>query len=146
MSNRTEPDLTILSNLKTKKLTTGSLNLGLSGFQVMNFSGAFSASNVLIRWTIIGNLCILNIPSVFGTSSAATVVTSTTPLPLAASPPVSTSFFAPGMVGNAVEGIGYVTVRNTGIIQLSFNTTNGAFPATGLGGFDRPQNFVYYLN
>ncbi len=145
MATRVDPDIQIYTNLKVKTLKAGNLTLATTNTVSLNFGGSFTANGRTVRYTIIGNICILNINAVSGTSTIVGQTNSTTAIPVEARPASNVIQLVPGMLANGIEGTGYISVLTTGIIRLSFNTTAGNFPASGTSGFLNPVTVVYYL-
>lgn len=107
------------------------------GTVTLNFSGAFTANNVNIKWQKTGNIVNLTFPDILATATAGTILSSTA-LPANLRPFIKADC-AVRITDNAVQptASGLVRVRTDGIIEIykdlnGASFTNGA--AAGLQG------------
>lgn len=146
MTSRAEGgDLTIFTNIKTKKLSVATINISETASGTLNFTGAFAINNIAVKWVDKGTHVEIDFSPILGVSSSAQALTSSNTLPASIRPLANRTFYVPGMVANAVEGIGFLTIRSTGVVTVNFNTINGVFTATGSCGFAQPQTFCYFI-
>jgi hypothetical protein len=95
-------------------------------------SGPFTSGVLLARFRQIGKVCFIEMPTVSGTSTAATIFTFSVLIPQA---PSQNLFFPIDITDNGTASVGTLNISNTGLMTISVGF-NSNFTGAGTAGFN----------
>lgn len=106
-----------------------------------DFTGPFTASDIVIKVQRVGNIVNLDIPDILGSVTVNMALTSSTALPVKWRP-FSDKIYTLRLLDNATPSHGYLTVTSSGTIGINIFDGSGFTIVAGSNGF-KSSSFSY---